>query len=306
MMLRLGTRRSALAMAQTRSVAGALARLDPAVPVEIVKITTTGDRRLDVSLLDPGPALERGLFTREIEQALLAETIDVAVHSLKDLPTTLPDGLELAAVLPREDPADVLVTRAPSTLVRLPAGVKIATSSARRACQLLYHRPDLQISEIRGNVPTRLAKLAADASLFGLVLAKAGLQRLGLATGPGVVQSGGVSFRVLELPEMLPAAGQGIIGLEINVANQRARGCLERINDPPTWHCAQAERRFLQLINGGCGVPVGVRSWTEGRTLHMQAVVFDRGAKPRTGQVAVPVEDHRGAAAALLEKIYEE
>ncbi|MBW0001096.1 MAG: hydroxymethylbilane synthase [Verrucomicrobia bacterium] len=292
-------------MAQTRLAAGALARLDPAVPVEIVKITTTGDRRLDVSLLDPGPALERGLFTREIEQALLADAIDVAVHSLKDLPTTLPDGLELAAVLPREDPADVLVTRTPSTLVQLPAGVKIATSSARRACQLLYLRPDLEITEIRGNVPTRLAKLAGDPSLFGLVLAKAGLRRLGLSTGSALVQSADVSLYAVELPEMLPAAGQGIIGLEIKTANERARGCLERINDPATWHCARAERDFLQLINGGCGVPVGVRTWTADNTLHLQAVVFDRGTNPRTGQVAVPLEDHRGAAAALLEKIYE-
>lgn len=292
-------------MAQTRLVAGALARLDPALPVEIIKITTTGDRRLDVSLLDPGPALERGLFTREIEQALLADAIDVAVHSLKDLPTTLPDGLELAAVLPREDPVDVLVTRAPSTLVQLPSGVKIATSSARRAHQLLYLRPDLQITEIRGNVPTRLAKLARDTSLFGLVLAKAGLQRLGLATEAGVIQSDGVSFHAAELAQMLPAAGQGIIGLEIKTGNERAKGYVERINDLPTWHCAQAERDFLRLINGGCGVPVGVRSWTAGTTLHLQAVVFDRGPKPRTGKVTVPVEDHRGAAAALLEKLYE-
>ena len=305
-MLRLGTRRSALAMAQTQLVAGALARVEPALPVEIVKITTTGDRRLDVSLLDPGPALERGLFTREIEQALLADAIDVAVHSLKDLPTVLPDALELAAVLPREDPADVLVTRTPATLVDLHAGVKIATSSARRARQLLYLRPDLQIREIRGNVPTRLAKLADDPSLFGLVLAKAGLQRLGLATGPAVVQSGCVRFHAAELPELLPAAGQGIIALEIKTANDRARGYLERINDPPTWHCAQAERNFLRLINGGCGVPVGVRSWVAGDALHLQAVVFDRDAKPRTGQVVVPIEDHRGAAAALLEQIYEQ
>jgi hydroxymethylbilane synthase len=292
-------------MAQTRLVAGALVRLDPALPVEIVKITTTGDRRLDVSLLDPGPALERGLFTREIEQALLAGSIDVAVHSLKDLPTALPDGLELAAVLPREDPADVLVTRVPSTLVQLPAGVTIATSSPRRARQLLHLRPDLQVREIRGNVPTRLSRLANDASLFGLVLAKAGLQRLALAPETGVVRSEGVSFHAAELPDMLPAAGQGIIGLEIKTANERARGYLECINDLPTWHCAQAERNFLRLINGGCGVPVGLRSWVAGKTLHLQAVVFDRGAKPRTGQVAVPVEDHRGAAAALLEQIYE-
>lgn len=305
MMLRLGTRRSALAMAQTQLVAASLARLDPAPALEIVKITTTGDRRLDVSLRDPGPALERGLFTREIEQALVADVIDVAVHSLKDLPTVLPDGLELAAVLPREDPADVLVTREPSTLVQLPEGVKIATSSARRACQLLHLRPDLKVAEIRGNVPTRLAKLANDASLSGLVLARAGLQRLGLITEPGLVRSETGDFHVAELPEMLPAAGQGIIGLEIKRANERARRYVARINDLPTWHCAQAERKFLQLINGGCGVPVGVRSWIAGETLHLQAVVFDRGAAPRTGRVAAALEDHRGAAAALLEQIYE-
>ncbi|MBV9490605.1 MAG: hydroxymethylbilane synthase [Verrucomicrobia bacterium] len=304
--LRLGTRRSALAMAQTELVATALRRLDSAPEIEVVTITTTGDRRLDLSLLAPGPTLERGLFTREIEQALLDEGIDVAVHSLKDLPTALPDGLELVAVLPREDPADVLITRVPATLATLPTGAKVATSSARRAHQLWYFRGDLAVTEIRGNVPTRLARLVDDRSLTALVLAKAGLQRLGLSTETGTLQVRGVMLHATELPEMLPAAGQGIIGLEIKADNARARAYLERVNDRPTWKCAQAERDFLRLIGGGCGIPVGIRSWINGENLGMEAVVFEGGTNPRRAKVAVPANDHRGAAATLLEKLYED
>jgi hydroxymethylbilane synthase len=246
------------------------------------------------------------LFTREIEQALLADEIDVAVHSLKDLPTTLPDGLELAAVLPREDPVDVLVTRVPVALFELPAGAKVATSSARRACQLTYLRPDLETEEIRGNVPTRLAKLINDASLSALVLAKAGLQRLGLYTGAATVRAKGVTLHTSELREMLPAAGQGIIGLEIKTNNAQARAYLERVNDAATWRCAQAERDFLRLIDAGCGVPVGLRSWISGENLYMEAIVFDERTQPSLGRVVFPANDHRGAALALLQKVYED
>jgi hydroxymethylbilane synthase len=303
-MLRLGTRRSALALAQTKLVARALQQLKPAPALEVVKITTTGDQRLDVSLLDPGLALERGLFTREIEQALLADAIDVAVHSLKDLPTILPVGLELAAVLPREDPVDVLVTKVPATFSEVPFGATLATSSARRAKQLLYRRPDLDIVEIRGNVPTRLGKLARDPLLFGLVLAQAGLHRLGLDTCKGTLQATSAELFFQPLPEMLPAAGQGIIGLEIASHNERARAWLTRVNHLPTWLCARAERDFLRLIDGGCGVPVGMRSRVEGDTLHLEAIVFALDAEPRTGRVRMPAVDPRGAAAALLEEVY--
>ena len=303
-MLRLGTRRSALALAQVDLVARALQQLDPAPSLEVVKIATTGDQRLDLSLLDPGPALERGLFTREIEQALLADAIDVAVHSLKDLPTTLPAGVELCAVLPREDPADVLVTKIPVTLSEVPFGATLATSSARRAKQLLYRRPDLNITEIRGNVPTRLEKLGRDPALFGLVLAHAGLHRLGLELSKGSLQAIPVALFVEPLPEMLPAAGQGIIGLEIASHNEGARAWLARVNHLPTWLCARAERDFLRLIDGGCGVPVGMRSRVEGGTLHLEAIVFDLDAEPRTGVVRMPAGDPRGAAAALLEEVY--
>lgn len=200
----------------------------------------------------------------------------------------------------------MLVTRVNATLRELPAGAKVATSSARRARQLLNVRPDLQVIEIRGNVPTRLGKLASDASLSGLVLAKAGLQRLGFASEPGLVRTAGMTLHAAELREMLPAAGQGIIGLEIKAGNGPARAYLDRVNDSPTWHCALAERNFLRLIDGGCGVPVGLRSWVTGEELHMEAVVFDQGVTPRSGKVVAPVQDHRGAAVALLEKVYED
>ncbi len=291
-------------MAQTALVGAALGRLQPAPVLEVVPIITTGDRRLDVSLLDPGPALERGLFTREIEAALLSGDVDVAVHSLKDLPTELPDGLELAGVLPRENPADLLVTRTPGGLRSLPASARVGTSSARRACQLLRLRPDLQIVEIRGNVPTRLAKLAADDALHALVLARAGLVRLGLLGADGSVHAAHGPLAATELVEMLPAPGQGMIGLEIKRDHAVARAWVERINSPESWACACAERAFLRLINGGCATPVGVRSSVTAGRLRLETVVFAGEAKPRSGRVEAARDDPEGAAVALLEMIY--
>ncbi|HEY0791159.1 MAG TPA: hydroxymethylbilane synthase, partial [Chthoniobacterales bacterium] len=232
------------------------------------------------------------------------DAIDVAVHSLKDLPTSLPAGLELCAVLPREDPVDVLVTKVPATLAEVPFGATLATSSARRAKQLLYRRPDLVVTEIRGNVPTRLEKLAHDSTLFGIILAQAGLHRLGLNSGQGLLRRAPAPLFVQPLPEMLPAAGQGIIGLEIASPNDRARAWLAQVNHPATWLCARAERDFLRLIDGGCGVPVGMRSRVEGDTLHLEAIIFDLETEPRTGVVRMPAEDPQGAAAALLEEVY--
>jgi hydroxymethylbilane synthase len=175
----LGTRGSRLALAQTELAKQALEQLADRPKVEVRIIRTTGDQRLDISLSRPSPKIDRGLFTKELEEALLRKEIDVAVHSLKDLPTTLPEGLELVVSLPRHDPGDVLISKTAKSLRQVPERGVIATSSLRRRCQILHSRPDLRIVDIRGNVPTRITKLVQESSWNSIVLAKAGLERLG-------------------------------------------------------------------------------------------------------------------------------
>jgi hydroxymethylbilane synthase len=243
----LGTRGSDLALTQTRLAARLLEAAHPGMTVEIRIIKTTGDQRLDVSLAAPG-MLEKGLFTKELEDALLAGTIDAAVHSLKDLPTTLPPGLVVGAILERADPGDVLVTKAASGLAGLAAGDVVATSSPRRKAQLLTLRPDLAVREIRGNVPTRLRKLAEDPTLTGLLLARAGLDRL----GPDIVPPG---LFVHALPEFLPAPGQGAIALECRDGDTATLDRLGPIHHEDTARCVGEERRLLQELGGGCSLP---------------------------------------------------
>lgn len=243
----LGTRGSDLALAQTRIVADKLRAAHPGIEVETRIIKTTGDRRLDVSLSSPG-SLEKGLFTKELEEALLDREIDVAIHSLKDLPTEQPPGLELGAILERADPSDVLVTKQLGGLSGLIANACVATSSPRRKAQLLKLRPDLRVAEIRGNVPTRLRKLAEDPGLDGLLLAKAGLDRLGL----GVVPAG---LHVTVIPEILPAPGQGAIAIECRAGDAEILRVLSAVNHEDTARCVREERRLLQALGGGCSLP---------------------------------------------------
>lgn len=269
----LGTRGSDLALAQTRLVAEKLRAAHPDLLVETRIIKTTGDRRLDVRLAAPGP-LEKGLFTKELEDALLAGQIDAAVHSLKDLPTTQPEGLTLGAILERADPADVLVSRRPGGLGALPPGACVATSSPRRKAQLVALRPDLRVAEIRGNVPTRLRKLAEDPSLDGLLLAKAGLDRLGPAIVP-------VGLHVTVLAEMLPAPGQGAIAVECRSADGPTHQALRPLHHEDTARCVQEERRLLQELGGGCSLPFAAL-----------AVVENGGLEVRTFFDAVPPPGH--------------
>ena len=291
----LGTRGSALALAQTQLALAALRVGAPGEDFEVREIRTTGDKRQDLSLthLAPGghgydaaatvdgsaavsspPLVGRvdpGLFTKELEAELLAGRIDVAVHSLKDLPTAMPDDLVLAAVLPRADPADVLIwkgdadpTGAPaSVLPPLPPGAWIATSSLRRERQLLHARPDLRIREIRGNVGTRLRKLHDHPEWTGTVLALAGLDRLRLRVNQQtstLETDDGLRFRAVALgPDaMLPAVGQGAIGLQVRADDQRTLRVLAAINHAPTWTAVTAERELLRLLGGGCQLPLGV------------------------------------------------
>jgi hydroxymethylbilane synthase len=300
----LGTRGSRLALAQTELAKQAIERLPerPKVMVEIIK--TTGDQRLDIRLSHPGPKIEQGLFTKELEEALLRREIDIAVHSLKDLPTALPTGLELAATLPRHDPGDVLISKSAKSLGEVPQHGLVATSSLRRARQILYARPDLQVVDIRGNVPTRIAKLAQENSWNAIVLAKAGLERLGYRLDQGCIET--LPLFVSNLPELLPAVGQGAIGLQVRSGDLQLKELLVHVNDAKTWFCTQAERELLCMLGGGCQLPLGVRTRIDDQEFSMEAILFRDQINPVRGFVSGVFTEPRQAATALLRRIYEQ
>jgi hydroxymethylbilane synthase len=261
--LRIGTRGSRLARAQTDLVCRALAGAHPelAAPgaLEVVAIRTTGDRVTDRPLAELGG---KGLFCKEIEAALLERRIDVAVHSVKDLPTWLPHGLVLGAVLEREDPRDVLFARTPATIADLPQNAVVGTASVRRKAQLLAHRPGLRVVNLRGNVDTRLRKLAAG-EVDATLLALAGLRRLG-------IEDAGI---VLSPEEMLPAVGQGALGVECRADDAGSLSLLVAIDHPASAACVRAERALLAALDGSCHTPIaGHAEITAGR-LHLRALI---------------------------------
>jgi hydroxymethylbilane synthase len=273
----IGTRGSALALAQVDLTEAALAKACPGVTAERRIFVTRGDQKLDLNLLRAGEAGGKGLFTRELEDALLAGTIDVAVHSLKDLPGNNPPGLEIAAVLERAPVADVLVGKSPGGLDALPQGARIGTSSVRRARQIEWRRPDIVIEEWRGNVPTRLRKLGERAEIAAIVLAEAGLRRLGyemdLIRGRLVCESG--EFHAASLADvLLPAIGQGAVALQIRADRREVSEVLGRINHEPTMLAIRAEREVQRLLAGNCSVPVGVRTELRGPLLIMSGILF--------------------------------
>lgn len=264
MTLRMGTRGSELALAQSRAIARRLEQLHPGLVVTELIIKTTGDQKADVPLSGLGG---KGAFTREIEQALLDGQIDFAVHSLKDLPTLLPAGLTLAAVPPREDPRDCLIG---SRLAELPSGARVGTGSARRVSQLRQLRPDLVFEGIRGNLPTRCAKWRRG-DFQAIVLACAGLNRLGLEAcglSPG---------EVFPLPpeECLPAPGQGVLGLEIRSEDAPTRRFLAALHHPESDLAMRAERAFLGELEGNCSLPAGCLA----RDGAMEAVLGDESGQ---------------------------
>lgn len=262
--LRLGTRGSPLALAQARMVKAALAAVEPMLAagdaVEIVVIKTTGDKVLDRPLAEIGG---KGLFTKEIEDGLVAGSLDIAVHSMKDMPTVLPEGLVIDAVLPREDPRDALIARGPRSIAELPHGLTVGTASLRRAAQIRALRPDLVVVPLRGNVQTRLRKL--DAGEVGATfLAMAGLVRLGLA---------GVVSAPLSPEEMLPAVAQGAIGIECHAGNAPVTELLARINHVPTMTRITAERAFLAALDGSCRTPIAALAELDGDRLRLRGLV---------------------------------
>ncbi|HBY98271.1 MAG TPA: hydroxymethylbilane synthase [Chloroflexi bacterium] len=271
--IRLGTRSSQLALAQTHSVAAALRMAHPGLVVEIVTVRTSGDRRSE-SLREIGG---QGAFTRELELALLDGEVDVAVHSLKDLPGTVLPGLVLAATPPREDERDVVISRDECTLAALPCGSRVGTGSLRRAAQLLRARPDLEIADIRGNVDTRLHKLD-EGQYDAIVLAAAGLRRLGRSNHIG-------EYLPVEL--LLPAPGQAALGLECRSDDQTTQALLTPLNDAPTFAAVTAERAVLRAFGAGCRLPIAALGRVEGEQLTVHARVLNPA-----GTLALDVRDH--------------
>jgi hydroxymethylbilane synthase len=260
--LKIGTRGSPLALAQAHEVRDRLVKANGLGPaqIEITVIRTSGDVIQDRPLAEAGG---KGLFTKEIEEALLAGTIDLAVHSSKDVPTILPAGLTLASFLPREDPRDAFIGRAVKTWRELPQGAKLGTSSPRRQAWVKHMRPDLAVVNLRGNVETRLRKLKAGEA-DGTLLAVAGLKRLGLLEA---------ATMILDIDEFLPAAGQGAIGIETRTGDARTRALVAAINDADTETALIAERSFLAVLDGTCRTPIAGHARIDGDSIHFRGMI---------------------------------
>jgi hydroxymethylbilane synthase len=268
--LTIGTRGSKLALWQAEYVKTELQKLSPGLEIEIQKIKTTGDKILDVPLAQVGG---KGLFVKEIEEALLKREADIAVHSMKDVPTDFPEGLHLPVVCEREDPRDALIMnkklkvnreRIPLSLIfSLPENARIGTSSLRRSCQLLSLRPDLKVEQLRGNLDTRLRKLD-EGQFDAVILAAAGVKRLGWQD------------RITEIipPDVsLPAIGQGAIGIECRISDKWVNDLIAALNHPETYTCVQAERAFLKKLEGGCQVPIAAHARLAGGRILMHGLV---------------------------------
>jgi hydroxymethylbilane synthase len=261
---RIGTRSSKLARAQTDMVQGLL--LGGGADCEVVPIRTSGDRILDRPLADAGG---KGLFTKELEDALVDGRIDLAVHSMKDVPTTFPDGLGIAALLPREDPRDAFLSHKAASLAELPKGARIGTSSVRRRAQVMRTRPDLEVVLLRGNVDTRIAKLDAG-TLDAILLAHAGLKRLGLEAR---------ATSLLSPEDWLPALGQGAVGIEIRNDDVRTASLVTPLDDRTTGVALACERAFQSALDGSCRTPIaGLATFTNGRLVFRGEVLAPDGS----------------------------
>ncbi|MEE8240594.1 MAG: hydroxymethylbilane synthase [Nitrospirales bacterium] len=286
-----GTRGSPLALWQAEWVQQQLREIAPQLSVEVQRIKTSGDKILDVPLAKIGG---KGLFVKEIEEALLRGEIDLAVHSMKDVPTALPDGLGILCIPPRENPQDVLVSRQGQTLEQLPTGARIGTSSLRRQAQLLRRRPDFHISMLRGNLDTRLRKVR-EGEFDAIVLAAAGLRRMGWVD------------QVTEYlaPEVsLPAIGQGALAIEGRTSDSFVRDLLQPLDDPPTRTAVTAERALLDRLEGGCQVPIGAHATITGDRLALDALIASvDGRRVVRDRIEGPVSDARDLGLQLAERL---
>ncbi len=261
--MRIGTRASALALWQAEWVKSELEKRYPEMEVTLTKIKTQGDKILDVPLAMVGG---KGLFVKEIEEAMLRNEIDIAVHSMKDVPTIFPEGLALRCITEREDCRDIVILRpGVKTWKELPQGARIGTSALRRKSQLLHIRPDLQMVDIRGNVQTRIQKLTDD-NLDAIILAAAGMHRLGYTNQIGEYLSVDVS---------IPAIGQGALGIESRIDADEVNALIDFFNHPETDWAVRAERAFLKRLEGGCQVPIACHGTVDGDTLTLTGFVSD-------------------------------
>jgi hydroxymethylbilane synthase len=262
MILRIGTRASQLALTQSKWVKARIEEGHPGVIAELVRITTTGDKIQQPPLSEVGG---KGLFIKEIEEALLSKEVDLGVHSMKDVPGELPEGLDISVFPQREDPRDAFVSEKYGSFAELPPGASVGTSSLRRASQLLHLRPDLQVIPIRGNVDTRLRKLESG-QFDAIILASAGLRRLGL------------SHRITQLlstEHSLPAIGQGVLGLEVRKSDHAVRDLIGFLNHEETELTVRAERAFLKELEGGCQVPLAGYGKLDGDRLFLEGMVAE-------------------------------
>ena len=292
--IRLGTRGSRLAMRQADEVMKRLAEANPGVEIQRVILKTVGDKILDTPLSKIG---DKGLFTKELDIALHREKIDLAVHSLKDLPTQLPDDLLIGAVLEREAPNDALISASRKRLADLPAGARVGTSSLRRRSQLLALRRDLNIVDLRGNVPTRLER-AEKGEFDAIVLALAGLTRLGFASR---------ITEVLGPDRILPAVGQGAIAVQHRAGDARVTAMTAALDHRPTRLAVAAERGLLRRLEGGCQVPIGALARVDGKRISLEGLVADLDGEPvyRAHAEGEAITESAAAAlgAALAEKL---
>ena len=293
--LRIGTRGSPMALHQAGLVRDRLRESHPDLAadgaLELVPIRTTGDRVQTRLLAEIGG---KGLFTKEIEEALVDNRIDLAVHSLKDMETVLPAGLAIGCVLKRDDPRDAVVGRGPVSLAGLAPGARVGTASLRRRAQLLRHRPDLAIAPIRGNVNTRLAKLDAG-EVDALVLALCGLERLGKA---------GLVGEILEVGVMLPAVAQGALAVECRAIDDAVREKLAPLHHPATASCVIAERSMLAALDGSCRTPIAGLATIEGDRLTLDALLLSAdGDAERRGSLSGPIADAAAIGTALGEQL---
>ena len=290
----IGTRGSDLALVQATTTETLLGAAFPETTFLRNVIKTTGDRRTDVSLAEVAKSegtFDKGVFIKELEEALADGSIDIAVHSLKDMPTVVESEFAIVATLERAPVRDVLLTKSCGGLNALGEGARVGTSSVRRAKQMEFLRPELKILDLRGNVPARVRKLAETGDYDAVLLAEAGLVRLGFipecAPEGDEVVNGFPDVFAYRLPEdeFYPAAGQGAIGLEIRAGDVQSLALAKGINHPQTWTKITAEREFLRLLDGGCHTPVGVYSYLDGEVIKLFARVFpDEGGTPKTGQ----------------------
>ena len=289
--IRIGTRGSALAMTQTRWVADILKRRSPETAVEIRVIKTKGDIMQDVSLVKIGG---KGVFVREIEEALLRGEIDMAVHSMKDVPAELPEGLTIGVIPEREDPRDVLIGRDRIKMEAMPRGARIGTGSLRRGIQVRSLLPDVQVVPLRGNLDTRIRKIESE-GLDGVIVAAAGIRRMGWVQRVS-------QFIPVEL--MLPAVGQGALGIEMRMEDGKMAEALSFLNHPATWIEVGAERAFLKRLGGGCQLPIAAYGKIRGAALVLRGLVGSLDSRRViTDEIKGTPADHGALGAELAERI---